>query len=525
MNRMLSNARHPLDALPLLRRVGTLIGLVGLVLLPWAGAGLVWAVTHAIGAGLSPDSINYLYMAQKVVAGNGFVTIDPTLVPSWSPGYPLFLAFIAFLTGSDPFQFAHVVNMILFAATIFLAGYLGWRTIGVWSPMLWLVLGIVAFSNDLLAIFAMAWSEPLFIVMSLLLFIAIQKYVIHSNRRNLIILAVLGAGVCLVRYSGLVVVPVVVLSILLWSQGTGATRLRHGIIFAVGSTVPLLFWMFRNFMTTDTLMGARYPSQMPLMTNIRLSAETVLAWYMDDRVVATAPFLEIVAFIGGMALLGFGFVWWRNAPHAKQFLRQNGVMVLFSLAYTIFIIASATQVHVDPIGQRLLAPVFIPLTLCLFALAQAVIYALPYRVLQVGFVILAGGIGFAVVGQQIMETQFYVMTHRDEGVEGISHVQWEDSETLASLEQMKLPESATVYSPYLELLYYRTGRIGTPVPRRGTLLDELKGEWPPTPGYLIWFEGAEYSFPSIEELRQIAILTEIERYEDGATFRIERKLP
>jgi len=267
---MLSHARQRLDDLPPLKRVGMLIGILSWVLLPLIGAWLVWEVTYTIGAGLSPDSVNYLYMAQQWVAGNGFITIDPTLVPLWSPGYTVFLAVISVLTGLNPFQFANEVNIILFAITIVLAGYLGWRTMGVWSPLLWVAVGRVALSDDLLAIYAMAWLEPLFIVMSLFMFIAMQNYGVKPDRRNLVILTLIGAGVCLARYSGLVAVPVVGVAMLLWGQGRWVARLRHGMVFAVGAVVPVVLWMVRNSMATGTLMEDQYPSQMPLMTNIRL---------------------------------------------------------------------------------------------------------------------------------------------------------------------------------------------------------------------------------------------------------------
>ncbi len=509
--------------LHLIRRVGSVLGLLVLLILPVAGAWLLREVTHLHGAGLSPDSVNYLYMAQQLVAGNGFVTIDPTLVPSWSPGYSVMLALIAGLTGGDPFQFAHWVNLVLFACTILLTGYIGWHTMGAWSPLMWAAAATVALSDDLLSIYAMAWSEPLFIVPTLLLFIALQQYRTQSNNRNLFILTVLGAGVCLARYSGVVAVPVAGLSILIWGQGTWRRRLGHGMVFVIGSLLPVALWMLRNSLATGTAMGERFPSQMPLKTNLTLTAQTLLSWYLDDGVAATLRVLVVVTAMAGVALAAFGVAWWLANAKAKQYWHDHGMMVLFSVAYTGFIIVSATQVHFDPINHRLLAPVLIPLTLSSFGLVQLVIQSLPHRLLQAGAAVAAVGMAGLVVGQQQIEAQQFVIANREQGVEGIGHVQWEKNQTLTYFQAMTIPESAAVYSPYLELLYYRTGRIGSRVPRRGTTLSELQGTWPPTPGYFIWFHGAEYSFPAIEELAVIATLSEVAKFEDGAIFRIERK--
>ena len=129
------------------------------------------------GAGLSDDSIAYIAGARSMVAGNGYreawlASNQP--VTHFPPAYPGLLASFGFL-GIDPLNAARWVNALLFGASAFVLGILAWRMTPSLTAGLVLA-GLFVLSGDLLQVYAMAMSEPLFILLSLLAILTFDLY-------------------------------------------------------------------------------------------------------------------------------------------------------------------------------------------------------------------------------------------------------------------------------------------------------------------------------------------------------------
>jgi len=95
-----------------------------LAILSLAAATTVLVSTNRYGAGLSPDSVNYVAAARSFAAGKGLAMYDGSPFVIFAPLYPALLGSISRFTGLDPLSYTHIVNAILFAAIVFLSGVL-----------------------------------------------------------------------------------------------------------------------------------------------------------------------------------------------------------------------------------------------------------------------------------------------------------------------------------------------------------------------------------------------------------------
>ena len=141
---------------------------IALILIAITGFVLVLIATPE-GAGLSDDSIAYIAGARSMMAGNGYreawlASNQP--VTHFPPAFPSVLAFFGFL-GVDPVNAARWVNALLFGASAGLLGILAWRMTPSLTAGLVLA-GLFVLCADLLQVYAMAMSEPLFIFLSLM---------------------------------------------------------------------------------------------------------------------------------------------------------------------------------------------------------------------------------------------------------------------------------------------------------------------------------------------------------------------
>src|SRR3982751_6658505 len=77
------------------------------------------------GIGVSPDSIMYASTAQNIHDHFSLITFNNTPLVFFPVFYPFFLSIAIFLSGgADPISAGPVINGLLFAATIFLTGWI-----------------------------------------------------------------------------------------------------------------------------------------------------------------------------------------------------------------------------------------------------------------------------------------------------------------------------------------------------------------------------------------------------------------
>ncbi len=218
------------------RRAATWSITVGLV-----GAALVWRITPH-GAGLSPDSVYYIAAARWALAGEGVRSLEGGPLTHFPPIYPIVLAAAGWVSRSDPLDAARWLNAALFAALLALAGVLavriGRRTAaGVAAALPLLV------SKDTLILHAMAWSEPLAIVLGTGGLALVARH-IKTGRTPPLVLAAIGFGLAaLTRYAAVAYTLTGAAGLLLLDRTTPPLRrATKAVTLALLAVGPLVLW-------------------------------------------------------------------------------------------------------------------------------------------------------------------------------------------------------------------------------------------------------------------------------------------
>lgn len=337
---------------------------------------LVLICTSKYGPGVTHDSVAYIYAADSLSHGNGyeyFGYVSPFI--QWPPLFPTLLAGTDLL-GINAVDASRFINALGFAAIIFLCGK--WFFERLKNPLVAL-LGTLAvlFAPPLLSMSINVWTETLFVLFFVAFLITFDKYIRTDRKRWLVWASVFTALACLERYMGVTIVAIACLALLLQKKSF-KTRVINIFTFGLISCVPTLIWVIRNYIESSTLVGVRPPALVTLAHNIKLTAKTLASWVLPynnlgdvlpsagQKLVLVLSILTVVA-IAVLIVVAVCFVFKKNGRDGliKSTINKRTILVLtgFIIIYTIYMIISATKVAFDPIGDRYMIPVYIPLIL------------------------------------------------------------------------------------------------------------------------------------------------------------------
>ncbi len=326
------------------------------------GAVLVLVTTSRFGAGISPNSISFISAARNLNAGEGFTISSGAPVTAWPPLYPALLAFVGRIFNGDSLQIADALNAFIFALIIYSGGALSFKYLSS-SPII-AVLGVLLIlaSIPVFSASVMVWSEPLFILLVLLGIICSRYYLQVNDSISLMLLSLSVSLACMTRYIGVVLILWGILVILFQRGGNVRKRLNHAIIFTLISILPLTIWITRNYVLSGTLFGLRAASINSLDKNLSYVFNTFLEWYVPGKIVDHRAVLILTGitfgFLAGMSLKGAG--------GTNKIMRLfKDPMVLFTIMYLTALVILSTVSAADGIGDRLLSPAYVPLTLLL----------------------------------------------------------------------------------------------------------------------------------------------------------------
>ena len=498
-----------------------------LALLALVGAAFVLLSTSGYGAGLSPDSVSYVGTARNMAAGMGVIGYDGAPLVEQPPLYPALLALVGKTHGADPLLFAHIVNALLFGLVVYLGGLLASRYLPS-SPVLAVIAELaLVFSIPLFYVAGWVWSEPLFISCVLLGLIFAHSYLAEGNVISLMLLSSSVALASLTRYIGVTLILWGALTILILRRDSIARKAAHAALFALVSALPLGLWLVRNLAVSGTLVGSRLPSASALSQNLTLVFDGVLYWYVGGDI-ARHPWILMIlcAGIGLLAGLSLRDSW--QGVRAK--LRRISPAILVAVIYAAFLAASSTTTAYDAIDDRLLSPIYVPLTLSFLVLAQAL--AGPYRKrLSTRAARFALVIGTALwLTYPIHTTMVNAGNLRSHG-QGYSRQAWADSETMQFLREHRTPDSERlIYSNGPDAVYILAdiaarmspvaGRWGTPEGVNG--VSGLRDSWPEgSSASLVWFDRIDREYlHTVDELQTVANVQQVIRLEDGALYSV-----
>ena len=499
---------------------------MAVAVLALAGAGLVLLSTARYGAGLSPDSVDYLDVARSLVSGKGFVLHTGEPLVWYPPLYPMLLALIGFATRLDPTAFAHLVNAVLFALVICLSARLlqpdsrqtpTYRVLGLCAVLL---------SVPLSQVYGWAWSECLFIPLVLLYLVFAQRYWDSGGVLALAVMTLSTALACLTRYIGVALVPAGVLTIILASGVNTKTRFTRAFIFAALSLAPLGLWMVRNYRLTQTLFGGRGPLQKTLADNVIAGAKAVLSWYAFGLVSKLVGLAGIAVLI--VIVLSARSATRRVKSSLKTILIGHSPAVILLATYFVVLLVAATRDAV--IDYRMLSPLYVPATLILLKLGSYLLSPtqdIPNAVAgKVPAVLLALWLCFPL--QNVASA---TAGRFKNGAGGYNTETCRESKTVAYVKQMlSTNDDVPVYSND-PLGLWALARIDANFSPSKTAfsqyrltarsLGDLIGRWPPEgEACLVWFNVDIAWLFSVEELKEVANAVEVAHFADGTVYRV-----
>jgi hypothetical protein len=483
------------------------------------------------GAGLSPDSVGYIAAARNMAAGIGIVSYYGTPILSQPPLYPGVLAFIDHIFGIDPLLSAPIVNASLFGAIIFLAGLLFIRHLQAHFAFAHLCIVSVLFSIPLIYVSLMAWSETLFISLMLLYFIFSESYLAKGDKKSLLVLSVSVALMCLTRYIGVIFIITGIVSVLFIRQDNLPVKIKHSLTFVFVSAFPVIVWLIRNYHLSGTLMGSRAPSIFTLPQNLAFTFNTILSWYfpitMTQHIVVLILFIAVIVFSSSLAVK-------KNYAEIKSVLTDKVLFLISIIAYAGFLLVSSTSTAYDQINNRLLSPIYIPLTLLLISFASLIIRSITQKWLSHKWVKILPSLMVGVwLVYPALVTNYLITREMTQG-SGYSGMIWRNSQTIHYLVQnQKLMSECVIYTNGPDVLYILANLSSKMSPQKtmhnspqtAQNLSDLKSQWPEeSNSCLVWLDNVDRNYLfTVDELMNVSDLYQIVHLDDGAMYYIKRK--
>lgn len=361
-----------------LRRAGGLWGLIALGI----GASVLLALATRSGLGISPDSVEHLSTAQHLREGQGAYTATSLplsslgdisrgalreSVPSvqYAPLYPALIALISRVTGAELATSARYISLM--AGAIFLI--LSVLLMRSCSPVqLFVAYGAVLLllSPPFWGNYLMLWSETLFLPLSVLFLIMLDRYLTHPQSGRLLLAAVVAAAVSLTRYPGVVLTLVGVVFLLLHRAHPSRSRVWNTLLFTLVSSLPLMAWLARNWYVSGTLMGERGSSLLGMTEALLYTVVEIWRWFLPPPVLREIPPAVLLGASVTFTAL-YVVLRWRYAPlmgedeAKRRATRMSDIAACLVALYTGAIVVIETMVGIDWPSMRLLSPVWMPL--------------------------------------------------------------------------------------------------------------------------------------------------------------------
>ncbi|MGH2588413.1 MAG: hypothetical protein ACRDJE_26125, partial [Dehalococcoidia bacterium] len=258
------------------------------------------------------------------------------------------------------------------------------------------------------------------------------------------------------------------------------------------------------------------------------AAETVLRWLapIDAPMRVRGLLVALVVGVSGWILV-VGLRRERGEA-TRRIARACLPYAVYCALYVLYLAGSASLTALDPIDDRLIAPLLPAIVVLALACLHTAGSLLTTRHVAIGSV-LPVVLALLWLAASAMQTIQHVRRVDADGIGGYASPVWRDSETLAFL-RTELPQGV-VYSNDPFAIWYQTSREARLSPRRHayqspqTATDDIpalrealeSGE----DVYLVWFDTVPRDFLlSLAGLNAILELEPIARIVDGAVYRV-----
>ncbi|MGA1867795.1 MAG: ArnT family glycosyltransferase [bacterium] len=446
------------------------------------------------GIGITPDSVNYIGVARNVVKGRGFIKPNPDksgkdeFMTNWPPLYPLILAMIG-IFGIDPLNGARFLSLFLFAVNILLIGLIIRKHTkeSMWPSVCGSLL--MATSVAMLGIHSMAWTEPLFVFLTLLGFILLALYMENARVPFLVASSFVVGCALITRYPGLTLIITCIIGLFFLSAKTIQRKIIDIFIFGSISCTPLLLWVMRNMVREGTATNRSMAFHPLTSDHINRALSTFSQWLLPRDVPSPVRnFFLLVVIIG--LLYGAILVLLREnrrdmSKSLKECLKKIpkilGLLLIFVFIYLVFLAVSISffDAHTR-LDNRILSPIYVASLILIICLIYRLIFSgQKIRVLQIICIVMC--LGFS--GSYVFRSTKWIINNYHFGQEYASKA-WKHSEILEIVRG--LPSGIPIFSNAPDAIYIHTGRPASMIPAKidastrqinESCISDLKNMW------------------------------------------------
>ncbi|MDR3574627.1 MAG: hypothetical protein P4L50_12240 [Anaerolineaceae bacterium] len=444
------------------RIINPLFLYIGIIVI--AGCALMLWI-NSFGASINPDSIVYIGGAASLLSGKGF-SINGNPITHFPPLYSVFLAAPG-LFKNNLVHAARYLNAILFGINMGLVALAVYLSAGRNFFTSTLAVFFFLASGPLFVVHAYAWSEPLFIALTLIWILLLSYYVIKPTL-SLLITSSLFFGLALItRYIGIAFLPPALAFVFVGrSHQQMNRRFRHTIIWLVIACAPLVIFLTRNLLTagstvdrslvfhpaksfiahvTSNLIIFIDPIQLPLM--LKLAIFGLLA--------ASLIAVLIILFKGQIRSINLRDVDWRSL----------GVVlpvscVLFSIFYLLFLYISISFLDASTeINYRIVSPMIVILIAAIFSMTWTLSQKLRIPASWWGFLLIVC-LSISIKTPDAIQSVASIQNNSF----GYTSQQWRISKSIAYVKT--LPADLKIYSNAADVLGFLTDKESLFIPEK-----------------------------------------------------------
>ncbi len=482
------------------------IGIAGSIFMSWL---------TPFGVGIYVDTLYYVTSARNLLAGIGMGRVtglgDFKPITAISPFYPFVLAFFHLLKIPE-LTTARWISILAFGLSIILVGLIVFqRTHSHFFCIFSAIL--ILFSNPVLRIYSWAMTEALYLVLMLagLLFLAI--YLQTYLRRWLVFTAIFTSLALLTRYVGFSLVGAFLIVILLNHQVSWQKRVKDLIIFLAISLLPILLWMLRNWLVSETLTH-RVLRWHPISSeNIGFLFKTISSWgLLPQHLTVGHETLASPGIILCLALIGL-FWLFRSLPKPGKAPQQEFVLLLTAGLYSGLLITSLLFLDAAiRLENRILLPLYV-LMILLIVIGSALLWQKKTWVVRLPVVLFCLWLGYF----SFSRIDGAIIDLRSDG-QGYASQGWQNSPTA---EYIRLHDPSLIYTNDITAIYFLAGKDSVAIPNSNstdTDFTNMRGNLKRPDSYMVIFGQLTGEFASLKQLTQDLSL--VGSFADGKVYQL-----
>lgn len=460
--------------------------------------------------------------------GKGFLSFLGQPYTLWPPLYPLLLSLAQVMGASDPLQAALVLQLLTFVWLAMLTAWLFWRIFPRNFALALIGNALAGTGVAFTWLFQTVGSDYLFIALTLSMVYLCDAYIVGGRWRTIWLMTLVCALAMLQRYIGITVLFTCAWVVFFHSRTTIREKVKRSFLLFF-SIIPIGIWLVG--LPADALVRGGSSS---LLENLYQFNFSILSWFIPESELYGHPVrLRFGMWALWLGILASGLVLWKVRKKTAEVHSVRAPLFLFSVVYTIFLLAIASLSSFNSLDSRFVSPVFISLAVLLTSTIEAILSfkITTVRFMQTVFHVALYFLFLLAPGLTAFRSVTSMDIHHRAG-SGYTSLDWEENQAIDYWLAHPPDGEYLVFSNYPAGVAVQTWQVSLSSPRRtahpnvGEAVIPLDTYLPSllVPGknsYLLWIEPNEYTHVySVDDLRGIVNIEILYESGDGGVYLI-----